>query len=315
MTSPTTESSTAPETVPAWRLFVGTVGAITPIGHSLIRVTCVGPDFDHFADPGFDQRIKLVLPVEGHGYSTFPSGPDWYSPWRELPEERQNPIRTYTIRKVRPRTDEPGSTGEVDLDLVLHGVNGPASAWAATVAIGDPVALLGPDARYEGDHGGLEFTVPAPGTPVLLAGDETAQPAIAAILEQLPAGTRGRAVLEMPHPDDRLDLVRPAGVALEWLVREPGAVVGSRMHAWFEANADVLFAHPDHSPAPAAAVEAEDPDEEPWDVPAEPVSGEVYAWIAGEAGLVKALRRMLVDDLGVDRSAVAFMGYWRLSAS
>lgn len=304
-------TSTASATISAWRLFVGSVGAITPVGHSLVRVTCVGSDFDHFADPGFDQRIKLVLPVEGHGYATFPTGPDWYPSWRELPADRQNPIRTYTIRKVRPRTDEPGSTGEVDLDLVLHGVNGPASAWAATVAVGDPVALLGPDARFEGDHGGLEFVVPAAGTPVLLAGDETAQPAIATILEQLPAATRGRAVLEMPHTDDRLDLDRPAGMALEWLVREPGETVGTRMRAWFEANADALFHHPDHPAEPAEPDEPDDADEEPWDVPAEPVSGEVYAWIAGEAGLVKALRRTLVNDLGVDRAAVAFMGYWR----
>lgn len=41
-------------------------------------------------------------------------------------------------------------------------------------------------------------------------------------------------------------------------------------------------------------------------------SAHVYAWLAGEAGAIKALRRYLVGELGVDRRAVAFMGYWRL---
>ena len=36
-----------------------------------------------------------------------------------------------------------------------------------------------------------------------------------------------------------------------------------------------------------------------------------YAWIAGEAGVVKEMRRYLVRDVGIDRKQVAFMGYWR----
>jgi len=37
----------------------------------------------------------------------------------------------------------------------------------------------------------------------------------------------------------------------------------------------------------------------------------LYAWIAGESAMVTTLRRALVNDLGVDRRQVAFMGYWR----
>ena len=36
-----------------------------------------------------------------------------------------------------------------------------------------------------------------------------------------------------------------------------------------------------------------------------------YAWMAGEAGTIKDLRRYLVRDVGIDRKQVAFMGYWR----
>jgi NADPH-dependent ferric siderophore reductase len=42
---------------------------------------------------------------------------------------------------------------------------------------------------------------------------------------------------------------------------------------------------------------------------------DLYAWIAGESWMVKALRRSLVTELGVDRRQVAFMGYWREGVS
>jgi NADPH-dependent ferric siderophore reductase len=38
---------------------------------------------------------------------------------------------------------------------------------------------------------------------------------------------------------------------------------------------------------------------------------DLYAWIAGEAGVVTALRRHVVREVGMDRREVAFMGYWR----
>src|SRR5699024_6817314 len=39
--------------------------------------------------------------------------------------------------------------------------------------------------------------------------------------------------------------------------------------------------------------------------------GAFYAWLAGEAAVIKALRRHLVSELGLDRKQVSFMGYWR----
>jgi NADPH-dependent ferric siderophore reductase len=38
----------------------------------------------------------------------------------------------------------------------------------------------------------------------------------------------------------------------------------------------------------------------------------IYAWLAGEAGVIRALRRHLVSERGIDRRTVAFMGYWRI---
>ncbi len=47
-----------------------------------------------------------------------------------------------------------------------------------------------------------------------------------------------------------------------------------------------------------------------WEAP-EQEQGAFYGWLAGEAGVIKCLRRMLVRDYAVPKSAVAFMGYWR----
>ena len=94
-------------------------------------------------------------------------------------------MRTYTVRAARPELRE------IDVDFVLHGATGPASAWAERAAAGDEVVLIGPNARFPGPTGGFEWRPPAGARCLLLAGDETAVPAVCAIVEALPAGPRG----------------------------------------------------------------------------------------------------------------------------
>jgi NADPH-dependent ferric siderophore reductase len=68
------------------------------------------------------------------------------------------------------------------------------------------------------------------------------------------------------------------------------------------------------APAPQALDDVDVDAEILWEVPEDlprPTSGP-YAWLAGEAGTVKGLRRHLVQEAGLDRGSVAFMGYWRL---
>ena len=62
-----------------------------------------------------------------------------------------------------------------------------------------------------------------------------------------------------------------------------------------------------------AAAEQADLDDAPlWDVPeGRSLDGDCYAWLAGEASVITALRRFLVREAGLDRRQVAFMGYWR----
>ncbi|MFX5718523.1 SIP domain-containing protein, partial [Acinetobacter baumannii] len=80
---------------------------------------------------------------------------------------------------------------------------GPAGAWAEVAAIGDRILVVGPDARSEESAQGIDFH---PGTAqrLLLAGDETAAPAICAILEGLGPGFVVDAFIEVPTDDDAL---------------------------------------------------------------------------------------------------------------
>ena len=173
--------------------------------------------------------------------------------------------------------------------------------------------MLGPDLAHDGPHGGLEFRPPAGHRgPTLLVGDATAVPAALAVLERLPHDAHGEVVLEVPEPLDIADVRRPVGLRVTWVVGHddrsdlPGAVG--------EAVARLgLRPAPDASAAGEPDVVPED--EVVWEVPDTATAGGLYAWIAGEAGLVTGLRRHLVRDLGVDRGSVAFMGYWRRGRS
>lgn len=299
--------------VPAYRTFPVRVSRVHRLSPGFLRVTFTGADLDECAPNGWDQRIKVLLPLAGRGMADCPDGADWYGDWRALPEDRRNPIRTYTVRAWRPELRE------IDVDFVLHGSTGPASAWAERAAAGDEVALVGPNARFPGPTGGFEWRPPADAGCLLIAGDETAVPAIGAIVESLPPGRRARVLLEVPTPADVLPLAHPADVEVTWLPRDAGDGSAPEVHGRL-LTAAVAAAVQDLgdaiSPTPVAPLDDVDIDAEIlWDVPVDDtpptVTSGVYAWLAGEAGVVKGLRRHLVQDVGLARSAVAFMGYWR----
>ncbi|WP_434740351.1 siderophore-interacting protein [Micromonospora sp. SH-82] len=287
-----------------WRMFAVEVRAMRRLSPSFVRVTFTGPDLDRFADNGYDQRIKLAFPLPGQRGVALPTGPDWYTHWRELPEHRRNPLRTYTVRAARPLL------GEIDVDLVLHGDGGPATRWVRRARLGDELTICGPDAGYEGNHGGIEFRAPSTGQ-ILLAGDETAVPAVSSILERLPLDTRGRVVLEVPDAGDALSLLTPPGVEVTWLARGADPH-GSRLVPAVREVAGQLLSAPARTVDAPQIVDVDVDTEILWEVPASAAPVPLYAWLAGEAGVIRTLRRHLVSDCGMDRHAVAFMGYWRL---
>ncbi|MFF7307758.1 siderophore-interacting protein [Streptomyces sp. NPDC008137] len=256
------------------------------LGPSLVRVTFGGPDLHAFHSDGRDQSLSLFLPHPGQPEPVVPLelGDGWWQGWRELPDDVRAVMRSYTLRALRRDPDE------IDIDFALHGIEpgatvqaGPASRWADRAAAGDRVLLLGPAVA---DNRAIRFRPPEDTDLVVVWGDETAVPAASAIVEALPAGTRARVWLEVPHAGDIQDLVTEADVEITWLVREEKrSAEGSPM-------------------ALDAIHEAQLP-------PAE----RPYVWIAGESGCVKRLRRHFVRERGVDRRRVTFVGYWRRGVS
>ncbi|MGO1545042.1 MAG: siderophore-interacting protein [Gulosibacter sp.] len=293
-------------TVP-FKFFPVQVSAIRDLSSGFRRFTFAGPSLATFGDPGLDQRIKLVFPIAGGDYSELLGATDWYGTWRELPDERRHPIRTYTTRYVRQEACE------LDVDVVVHDVVGPASAWIEHAAVGDELLVLGPNAEFDGEPGGIDFVPPASTEQYLIAGDETAAPAIAVILESLPATARGIAVLEVPSADDAAYLPSHPGIDVRVVPRDGGDHGSVLVSATRGAVAELA---PIGTPQEVEEIDVDS--DLLWEVPRHAKGGaalkhtSLYAWFAGEAGAVKTLRRHLVSERGIDRRTVAFMGYWRL---
>jgi NADPH-dependent ferric siderophore reductase len=296
---------------PAYRPYLVRVSRVQRLSPHFVRVICTAADLVHFGTAGLDQRIKVVLP---HADGTFEdvgqhdeSG-DWYDRWRALPTERRNVFRTYTVRRIAP------DARELDIDFVVHDGAGPAGAWAEGAEPGDELIIVGPDQRSPHARGGLDWH---PGTArrLLLAGDETAAPAICSILESLDDSYEVDAFIEVPSAHDALAPAVPASFRVQWLPREDaphGRALIDAVTDWTARSGDVLARAA--APRPQTLEDVDVDRELLWDSP-EDAEGDFYAWIAGESATIKTLRRLLVSGCGVDRRRVAFMGYWRLGQS
>lgn len=238
----------------------------------MLRISFAGDDLYDVDDRGPDQYVKLFFPLAGQRRPTLPEPSDlmsWYRTYLAMPDGIRPPMRTYTIRAMRP------ADGELDVDFVLHGPTGPASEWADTAKPGDEVVLAGPHGLYD---------VPPQADWQLLVGDETAIPAIGAIVERLAPNAVVRGFIEIPDASEKQEFASLGDVDLRWIVRDD--------------NAD------EHGEAVLSALRE-----------AEFLPGEPYAWISGEATMVKFARRHLVREREVDKRSICFTGYWRQGKS
>lgn len=135
-------------------------------------------------------------------------------------------------------------------------------------------AAPGQRASIGGPRG--SFIVPTELDWHLLVGDETALPAIHRRLEELPAGTRAIVLAQVSDPADRRDFRSAAALDVQWVAGDDGLLAAARALDW-----------------PA---------------------GEGYAWCAGEAAAMARLRRVLVDEKGLDRQALRVAAYWKRGA-
>jgi NADPH-dependent ferric siderophore reductase len=289
----------------AYLLYRVRIAAIRDLSPSFRRFTLHADELQYFGTEGLDQRIKLLLPIEVHGCDTVPMTDDWYAVWRDQADDERVPIRTYTVRAVRPELCE------IDVDVVLHfPLLGPASRWAANATVGDELVVCGPNVRSDVQLAGIDFRPPAHTDRYLLAGDETALPAIASIIERLPRDAQGVAIVEVPDADDAACMPDHPTLDIR-VVGRHGAPHGSMLQPEVErATRDLI----------GTGVDPEDVDidsgilwETSVDATGAPLRTDapLYAWLAGESSVIKELRRHLVRDRGIDRKAVAFMGYWR----
>lgn len=116
----------------------------------------------------------------------------------------------------------------------------------------------------------------------LLVGDESALPAIAVALERLPRSAIGRVLLEIEHAEQEQALSAPEGVPVRWVHRDERPLGA----ALVQAVAELTFPE-----------------------------GEVQAFVHGEAGVVKELRRLLKLERGIPQSQLSISGYWRQGAT
>jgi NADPH-dependent ferric siderophore reductase len=225
-----------------------------------VRITAGGPGFDALRMNEFtDKYAKIIFadPVLG---LTPPY--DLAALRESLPPGRQPVTRTYTLRRADVQRQQ------VAIDFVVHGDEGIAAPWAAHAEPGDILTLSGAGGAYRPDPGSDWH---------LLAGDESALPAICSALEALPGDARGIAYLETCDPGEYLDAALPSGMEVIWLHRpQPGSAPGLLADAllagsWLPGRADV-FAH-------------------------------------GERESIKAVRAALKDRLG-DGDRLSLSGYW-----
>ncbi|MGY3297759.1 NADPH-dependent ferric siderophore reductase [Pseudomonas sp. TE6288] len=304
MTSPLARLAPAAQATP-YRLFDLDLKAIETLSPSLTRFVFTGEDVAQMTTLAPDQRVKLLFPTPAGAPSNLPKHAQWQQARRELPAQDMPPMRTYTIRALRREALE------VDVDFVLHGVNGPASAWATHARVGDRLQMVAPNLAYADDPGGYEWKPPRSARRILLVGDETALPAIAGILEQLATTAPELAVeafIEVPLEADCLDLRQSPATRLHWLPRD---LLRSEHGQGMQHAVRELASLP--APRGASTVELEDVDIDEsilWEQ-ACGEHGDFHAWVAGESGTVMDIRRYLIKERELPRESLTLMGYWR----
>ncbi|RJE85865.1 siderophore-interacting protein [Paracoccus onubensis] len=178
--------------------------SVTPL---MRRVTVHVDDLSRFDCPlrALGPHVHALIPRSDMARQEWPTA-DERGHAVYPPPERRPAIRTYSVRRFRH------AENLIDLDFVLHGDDGIASAWAARTEAGEEIGLWRPHARVLDSE-------PAR---YLLAGDLTALPAIAFILDHLPEDAAGEVLISVPGPAEQQTLRLPAAMKLTWLHEPTG---------------------------------------------------------------------------------------------
>ncbi|MBB2891513.1 siderophore-interacting protein [Flexivirga oryzae] len=234
------------------------------------RLTFAGDDLRTIPQHGYDQWFRLFLP-HPDGTTDFDAVPEkfgigGYLRYLTKKSGTRPPFRSYTVRTLRRER------GELDVDFVIHGDTGIAGPWAQQAERGERAVIL---------DQGRGFDPLDDANFVLLVGDDSALPAVAGILRDLPRDAQGLAIIELGDDDDRQSLDAPEHFEVRWLSR------------------------PDSHATPGLAALAE----VQAFTPSDPATLQVY--VGGEQAMVAGCRRHLVGA-GVPKTRIQFTGYWKV---
>lgn len=239
------------------------------ISPSIRRVTIGGGELGSFDYLGYDQWFRLLVPTgDKVRFDNVPTTVDatGYLRYLTLPKRTRPVMRSYTVRQFRP------DDLELDVDFVVHGDSGVAGPWAMSAEPGAPIGFI--------DQGhGFRPEMAAMADELLIAGDETAMPAVLGVLRSLPSDARGVAFVELPDAGDEQPVETRSQVKVQWLVRGRDQPPGQ---------------------ATLAAVRKHQ------------TSSSVYAFAVGESKLATGVRKLLVGEREVDKNQVTFCGYYKL---
>jgi NADPH-dependent ferric siderophore reductase len=225
----------------------------------LVLVTLTGPDLDGLVIEQPGSSVRVLLPSPGEAELVVPR---WNGNEFLLPDGRRPAIRTFTPGPVN------GRGGQIDVRVVLHG-RGVASEWAESAVGGDPAAISGFGRGYVVDQDAAAF---------LVAGDETAIPAIGQVIEALPRDAPVQVVIEVADACARIDLPAPPRAEVGWFVLPPAAAPG-----------DALVTEVGGAEIPPGT----------------------RVWASGEAAAMQRVRRHLFEERGVPRGHTSVRGYWK----
>lgn len=230
---------------------------VTLTGDQLGAFTRDGLSLPAFHSPGFDDHVKLIFAADGDLAAALPRQLADGIEWGPAPNRLG---RDYTPRRFDP------AAGELDLDFVLHG-DGPAASWATAARPGDELWFAGPKSST---------VLPDDLDWILLAGDETALPAIGRFLDERPLDVPAQVVVVITDPAAELPLAPRPGDTLRWV----------------------------------RARHADGPDLEQAIRELERWPGTGYAWCAGESRALIPIRRHLTRERGLPKSHLDVTGYW-----
>jgi NADPH-dependent ferric siderophore reductase len=243
------------------------------VSPSFVSVTLGGEALAEFEPLGFDQFVRLFLMREGQRELRMPTLANnaWYAQYLFMSKETRPWVRNYTVRAVRTGGAGASRPIELDIEFAVHGGDTPAMSWIERVRPGDAVGIF---------TEGVSYLPPAEAGWQLFAADESALPAVLAILEQSSASLRAEVYLEVPCPADIRNVSAPGGVNMHWLPRDERGATAGQLVLDAVRKADLS-------------------------------TGRSYAWIAGESALATQLRKHLVSERRIPKSDITCMTYWR----